>query len=132
MKHPNLSQTSSLNTTCSSSNITTEILHSNTGLGEGVGYCFSTHKLLYNCSGVYVIIIYLFVIFIHSLFLMSQVHSTSGAPLPPTPPSGGVGGGSQQQAFQRLKVEDALSYLDQVKYKFSDQPQVIELLSLTL
>lgn len=26
--------------------------------------------------------------------------------------------------FQRLKVEDALSYLDQVKYKFNDQPQV--------
>ncbi|KAL0803346.1 hypothetical protein ABMA28_017434 [Loxostege sticticalis] len=26
--------------------------------------------------------------------------------------------------FQRLKVEDALSYLDQVKYKFNTQPQV--------
>ncbi|XP_034946100.1 paired amphipathic helix protein Sin3a isoform X2 [Chelonus insularis] len=54
-----------------------------------------------------------------------KVHSSSAAPLPPTPPGGSVstGGGSQQQ-FQRLKVEDALSYLDQVKYKFSDQPQV--------
>ncbi|CAG2057842.1 unnamed protein product, partial [Timema podura] len=31
---------------------------------------------------------------------------------------------SQQQQFQRLKVEDALSYLDQVKYKFGNQPQV--------
>lgn len=30
----------------------------------------------------------------------------------------------QQQQFQRLKVEDALSYLDQVKIKFSNQPQV--------
>ncbi|KAL5233533.1 hypothetical protein ACI65C_000943 [Semiaphis heraclei] len=30
----------------------------------------------------------------------------------------------QQTQFQRLKVEDALSYLDQVKYKFSNQPQV--------
>lgn len=30
----------------------------------------------------------------------------------------------QQQQFQRLKVEDALSYLDQVKFKFNDQPQV--------
>lgn len=30
----------------------------------------------------------------------------------------------QNQQFQRLKVEDALSYLDQVKYKFNDQPQV--------
>ncbi|KAL1132670.1 hypothetical protein AAG570_010622 [Ranatra chinensis] len=37
--------------------------------------------------------------------------------------SGGGSGGSQQQ-FQRLKVEDALSYLDQVKYKFGNQPQV--------
>jgi len=30
----------------------------------------------------------------------------------------------QQQNFQRLKVEDALSYLDQVKFKFNNQPQV--------
>nr|XP_046250150.1 paired amphipathic helix protein Sin3a-like [Scatophagus argus] len=29
-----------------------------------------------------------------------------------------------QQQFQRLKVEDALSYLDQVKRKFGNQPQV--------
>ncbi|KAK7790679.1 hypothetical protein R5R35_008201 [Gryllus longicercus] len=33
-------------------------------------------------------------------------------------------GQQQQQQFQRLKVEDALSYLDQVKYKFGNQPQV--------
>ncbi|XP_039298739.1 paired amphipathic helix protein Sin3b isoform X2 [Nilaparvata lugens] len=42
-----------------------------------------------------------------------------------TPPS--VGGGSsalQQQQFQRLKVEDALSYLDNVKMKFNNHPQV--------
>jgi paired amphipathic helix protein Sin3a len=37
-----------------------------------------------------------------------------------TPPQA-TGGQSQ---FQRLKVEDALSYLDQVKYKFGNQPQV--------
>lgn len=36
---------------------------------------------------------------------------------PPTSASG-------QEKFQRLKVEDALSYLDQVKYKFGNQPQV--------
>ncbi|XP_062511637.1 paired amphipathic helix protein Sin3a-like isoform X2 [Corticium candelabrum] len=30
----------------------------------------------------------------------------------------------QQQQFQRLKVEDALSYLDQVKAQFGKQPQV--------
>ncbi|KPJ05860.1 Paired amphipathic helix protein Sin3a [Papilio xuthus] len=38
-------------------------------------------------------------------------------------PGGGVGGAPGAQ-FQRLKVEDALSYLDQVKFKFSTQPQV--------
>lgn len=37
-------------------------------------------------------------------------------PLPITNPGG--------QQFQRLKVEDALSYLDQVKYQFNSQPQV--------
>ena len=37
--------------------------------------------------------------------------------------SGGPHGPGAQQ-FQRLKVEDALSYLDQVKYKFGNQPQV--------
>lgn len=36
---------------------------------------------------------------------------------PPTGPAGSA-------QFQRLKVEDALSYLDQVKYKFGNQPQV--------
>lgn len=46
-------------------------------------------------------------------------------PLASTPPGGpNLSGGSGSQQFQRLKVEDALSYLDQVKYKFSDQPQV--------
>lgn len=54
------------------------------------------------------------------------MHTGNVTPLASTPPGsnqggGGGGGGSQ---FQRLKVEDALSYLDQVKYKFSDQPQV--------
>ncbi|XP_030557730.1 uncharacterized protein LOC115760509 [Drosophila novamexicana] len=42
-----------------------------------------------------------------------------------TPPQGGqsaVGGGGS--AAPRLKVEDALSYLDQVKYQYSDQPQI--------
>jgi len=30
----------------------------------------------------------------------------------------------QQQQYQRLKVEDALSYLDKVKLQFSSQPEV--------
>lgn len=38
-----------------------------------------------------------------------------------TPP---VSSTAQQQQIQRLKVEDALSYLDMVKFKFGDQPQV--------
>lgn len=33
-------------------------------------------------------------------------------------------GDSGNSQFQRLKVEDALSYLDQVKFKFGNQPQV--------
>ncbi len=40
------------------------------------------------------------------------------------PHIGGVQGQQQQQQFQRLKVEDALSYLDQVKLQFGNQPQV--------
>ncbi|XP_071390370.1 paired amphipathic helix protein Sin3a-like [Centroberyx affinis] len=39
---------------------------------------------------------------------------------PPTPMTSTQG----QQQFQRLKVEDALSYLDQVKLQFGNQPQV--------
>lgn len=35
-----------------------------------------------------------------------------------------VGAQMQGHQFQKLKVEDALSYLDQVKYKFGNQPQV--------
>uniref|UniRef100_H2YZP3 Histone deacetylase interacting domain-containing protein n=1 Tax=Ciona savignyi TaxID=51511 RepID=H2YZP3_CIOSA len=31
---------------------------------------------------------------------------------------------AQQHQFQKLKVEDALSYLDQVKFQFGNQPQV--------
>ena len=36
----------------------------------------------------------------------------------------GASAASQPPSFQRLKVEDALSYLDQVKFKFGSQPQV--------
>ncbi|PZC71752.1 hypothetical protein B5X24_HaOG212556 [Helicoverpa armigera] len=60
--------------------------------------------------------------------LPAALERQSPAPAPlATPPGVGVGPGAQQQAagqFQRLKVEDALSYLDQVKYKFNTQPQV--------
>ncbi|GBP34347.1 Paired amphipathic helix protein Sin3a [Eumeta japonica] len=47
----------------------------------------------------------------------------SPATLPPVPSQACPPGASGAQ-FQRLKVEDALSYLDQVKYKFNAQPQV--------
>lgn len=43
----------------------------------------------------------------------------AGATTPPNPQQH-----QQQQQFQRLKVEDALSYLDQVKLQFGNQPQV--------
>ncbi|MBN3307849.1 SIN3A protein, partial [Amia calva] len=45
------------------------------------------------------------------------VQSHPHAPAPTAPVQG-------QQQFQRLKVEDALSYLDQVKLQFGSQPQV--------
>lgn len=50
-----------------------------------------------------------------------KVHASSGASSqgPGTPPSG-----TPQSNFQKLKVEDALSYLDQVKLKFGSEPQV--------
>ncbi|XP_026669872.1 paired amphipathic helix protein Sin3b isoform X2 [Ceratina calcarata] len=56
--------------------------------------------------------------------IRQKVHSSNVTPLASTPPGTSLGVGSGSQQFQRLKVEDALSYLDQVKYKFSDQPQV--------
>lgn len=43
---------------------------------------------------------------------------SNAQPQPPPPPPQG------QAQFQRLKVEDALSYLDQVKFRFGNQPQV--------
>ncbi|XP_041842175.1 paired amphipathic helix protein Sin3a-like isoform X2 [Melanotaenia boesemani] len=58
----------------------------------------------------------------HSLAVQSQgpaaVQSHVHPPAPMTSTQG------QQQQFQRLKVEDALSYLDQVKLQFGNQPQV--------
>ncbi|XP_012253699.2 paired amphipathic helix protein Sin3a isoform X2 [Athalia rosae] len=53
-----------------------------------------------------------------------KVHSGSTTPPTPTAPGSSLSGGAGSQQFQRLKVEDALSYLDQVKYKFNNQPQV--------
>ncbi|XP_023661955.1 paired amphipathic helix protein Sin3a-like isoform X1 [Paramormyrops kingsleyae] len=53
----------------------------------------------------------------------SSTHGAQGVqnhPHPPAPPAPMQG----QQQFQRLKVEDALSYLDQVKLQFGSQPQV--------
>lgn len=54
----------------------------------------------------------------------SQLRATSGA----SPPGPNLSQDSAQQqspsSFQKLKVEDALSYLDLVKYKFGSTPQV--------
>ncbi|XP_033099647.1 paired amphipathic helix protein Sin3a-like isoform X2 [Anneissia japonica] len=41
-----------------------------------------------------------------------------------SPAQANIGNVQGQQQFQRLKVEDALSYLDQVKLQFGNQPQV--------
>ncbi|XP_053386924.1 LOW QUALITY PROTEIN: paired amphipathic helix protein Sin3a-like [Mercenaria mercenaria] len=49
-------------------------------------------------------------------------HLAAGHPPPSQVHAAQVQG--QQQQFQRLKVEDALSYLDQVKLQFGNQPQV--------
>uniref|UniRef100_A0A8C9VDV6 Paired amphipathic helix protein Sin3a n=1 Tax=Scleropages formosus TaxID=113540 RepID=A0A8C9VDV6_SCLFO len=50
-------------------------------------------------------------------------HGPQGAQNHPHPPAPSAPTQGQQQ-FQRLKVEDALSYLDQVKLQFGSQPQV--------
>nr|XP_022306846.1 paired amphipathic helix protein Sin3a-like isoform X1 [Crassostrea virginica]XP_022306847.1 paired amphipathic helix protein Sin3a-like isoform X1 [Crassostrea virginica] len=52
---------------------------------------------------------------------IQQAHSQNQ---PPQAHSASSQGQQQQQQFQRLKVEDALSYLDQVKLQFGNQPQV--------
>lgn len=56
----------------------------------------------------------------------SPITPTVGTTPASTPTNIASGGQSAagQEKFQRLKVEDALSYLDQVKYKFGNQPQV--------
>ncbi|KAH8400891.1 hypothetical protein KR009_001639 [Drosophila setifemur] len=61
-----------------------------------------------------------------------QQATLAAAPAPSTPVSGNSvqGGattppqGQSGNATPRLKVEDALSYLDQVKYQYADQPQI--------
>lgn len=54
--------------------------------------------------------------------------SSALAPPPPPPPSSSSTSSQQQQqqaaGYRPLNVRDALSYLDQVKVKFSDQPDV--------
>ncbi|KAG8193144.1 hypothetical protein JTE90_006975 [Oedothorax gibbosus] len=65
----------------------------------------------------------------HSLSAQTQAHSNTQIVHPiqansqPQAHAAQMQGHHQMQ-FQRLKVEDALSYLDQVKYKFGSQPQV--------
>ncbi|PSN32659.1 hypothetical protein C0J52_12290 [Blattella germanica] len=59
--------------------------------------------------------------------LRHKVHGVGGTATAPSASSMSVSASpaaAGQQQFQRLKVEDALSYLDQVKYKFGNQPQV--------
>ena len=59
---------------------------------------------------------------------MSNVVSTLAPTAAASAPNNSISNANANNAnnpnFQRLKVEDALSYLDQVKYKFGNQPQV--------
>ncbi|XP_068170907.1 paired amphipathic helix protein Sin3a-like [Antennarius striatus] len=57
----------------------------------------------------------------HNLAVQSQGPSVVQGHVHPSTPMTSTQG---QQQFQRLKVEDALSYLDQVKLQFGNQPQV--------
>jgi paired amphipathic helix protein Sin3a len=61
----------------------------------------------------------------HTLPGQAQAHSnTQVHPIVQTNSQAHVAAQMQGHQFQKLKVEDALSYLDQVKYKFGNQPQV--------
>lgn len=53
----------------------------------------------------------------------AQIRNKGSSP-PTAPPQVAQQQQSPSSSFQRLKVEDALSYLDQVKYKFGNKPQV--------
>ncbi|KAG7188436.1 hypothetical protein KM043_008080 [Ampulex compressa] len=101
-----------LGSTCSSSNVSTGGgLHS--GIGSGNNHSMGSQQPAPGAQSQ-----------VHTQQIRHKVHSSNVTPLASTPPGTSLGGGSGSQQFQRLKVEDALSYLDQVKYKFSDQPQV--------
>ncbi|XP_020279862.1 paired amphipathic helix protein Sin3b isoform X2 [Pseudomyrmex gracilis] len=105
-----------LSSTCSSSNLSTSGgLHSGIG-GSGSHTMASQQPTSGSQNQVHTQ---------QQSTIRHKVHSGNVTPLASTPPGGPtLSGGSGSQQFQRLKVEDALSYLDQVKYKFSDQPQV--------
>ncbi|KOC65559.1 Paired amphipathic helix protein Sin3a [Habropoda laboriosa] len=104
-----------LSSTCSSSNVNTGGgLHS--GIGGGSNHSMGSQQPTPGTQSQ-----------VHTQqqpTIRHKVHSGNVTPLASTPPGTNLGGSSGSQQFQRLKVEDALSYLDQVKYKFSDQPQV--------
>ncbi|KAH9526139.1 Paired amphipathic helix protein Sin3a [Dermatophagoides farinae] len=55
---------------------------------------------------------------------LSTINLSTSSVQPSSQPSATTPSQSAPQQFQRLKVEDALSYLDQVKFKFNDRPQV--------
>ncbi|KYN39992.1 Paired amphipathic helix protein Sin3a [Trachymyrmex septentrionalis] len=107
--------TAGLGSTCSSSSINTGGgLHS--GIGSGNSHTMASQQPTSGSQNQ-----------VHAQqqsTIRHKVHSGNVTPLASTPPGSNLGGGSGSQQFQRLKVEDALSYLDQVKFKFSDQPQV--------
>lgn len=70
-------------------------------------------------------------LYVYDIVQQVPVVQTAGAPAmathsahTPAHPGHLAHPGQQAQQFQRLKVEDALSYLDQVKLQFGNHPQV--------
>ncbi|XP_051176886.1 paired amphipathic helix protein Sin3a isoform X2 [Leptopilina boulardi] len=108
--------TGSLSSTCSASSINTGGALHNTGIGTGGNHSIGPQQSTQGSQ-----------VQSHSQqasTIRHKMHPSNAPTLPVTPPSSNLSAGTGGQQFQRLKVEDALSYLDQVKYKFSDQPQV--------
>ncbi|KAL5257487.1 hypothetical protein ACHWQZ_G012432 [Mnemiopsis leidyi] len=53
-----------------------------------------------------------------------EFHANTGGPRPTRPPTTNTSAPRQEGQYQRLRVDDALWYLDQVKAQFGDQPHV--------
>ncbi|XP_045457494.1 uncharacterized protein LOC123667697 [Melitaea cinxia] len=93
-----------------------------------IGHTDACHALSVCVWRVNAVVYLLFIVTTYLILLFISQLVPQQAPLPiPGRQSPGLAAPLAAQPpgqFQRLKVEDALSYLDQVKYKFNTQPQV--------